>query len=210
MSQEDKEIKTPNPKPIDNALEKSKVEEDTWAELRQDWQSQPTSKTDVDALMKRTRKKMRIAKTCFAANIIATFGLIITFFYGIYDDQWGEPFNIYLGLGGLLSVVFVYFETKIRLATWRQISDSPEKAIENAIASSESSMKYMLITKISFLPFLPLINWFIYTVSQTNNKDALPGYLMANGFMLGVYLVVEYLHRKRKREYQQLLKINAA
>jgi hypothetical protein len=210
MSQEDKEIKTPNPQPIDNALEKSKIEEETWAELTQDWQSQATPKTDVAALVKSTRKRMRAAKFCFALNIIATLGLILAFFYGIFDGQWGKPFNVYLGLGGLLSVVFVYFETKVRLATWAQISDSPEKAIENAIASSESSMKYMLITKISFLPFLPLINWFIYTVSQTNNKDALPGYLMANGFMLGVYLVVEYLHQKRKREYQQLLKINGA
>lgn len=184
--------------------------DDTWAELTQDWQTQPTVKTDVLALVKRTRRRTIGAKFCFALNIVATIALFSAFLYGVYNGEWGEPFNIYLGLGSLLSLIFVYFETKIRVATWSQLCDSPEKAIDNAIASSKSSMQYMWITKISFLPFLPLINWFVYTVSQTSSKAVLPAYLMANGFMVVVYIVVDYLHRKRKQEYQQLLKAKSA
>ncbi len=207
MSEEEQKTITTKSQQLESNNEKLAIEDDTWAELSQDWQSQSTPKADLDELVKNTRKRTRMAKLCFSANIIATLGLIIVFLYGVYDGQWGEPFNIYLGLGGLMSVVFVSFETKLRLTTWTQISDSPDKAIENAIALSKASIKYMLITKISFLPFLPLINWYIYTVSQTNNKDALPAYLMANGLIVVTYLVVEHLHRKRKSEYQKLLKI---
>ncbi|MFT5634914.1 MAG: hypothetical protein ACI89T_000345 [Cognaticolwellia sp.] len=186
-----------------------KLLDDTWAELTQDWQTQPTVKTDVLALVKRTRRRTMGAKFCFALNIVATIALFIAFLYGVYNGEWGEPLNIYLGLGSLLSLIFVYFETKIRVATWSQLCDSPEKAIDNAIASSKSSMQYMWITKISFLPFLPLINWFVYTSSQTSSKAVLSAYLMANGFMVIVYIVVDYLHRQRKQEYQKLLKIKS-
>mgnify|MGYP000259434156 CR=1 FL=1 len=185
----------------------SEILDGTWEELSQDWQAQPTPKTDIKALIKRTRQRTRGAKFCFALNIFATLGLLVAFLYGIYDGQWGEPVNIYLGLGGLISLIFIYFEAKIRIALWSQLCDSPEKAIDHAIAGSESSMRYMWITKLSFLPFLPLVNWFVYTVSQTSDKAALPTYLIANGFMLVIYLIVDYLYRKRKKEYHQLLQM---
>lgn len=207
MSEVDKYNETTNQQQADHTRDKLAKADDRWAELTQDWQAQPTAKTDITALMKRTRRRTYGAKFCFALNIIATLGLFIAFLYGIYHGEFAEPFNIYLGLGSLLSVIFVYFETKIRLAIWSQLSNSPEKAIDNAIASSESSMKYMWFTKISFVPFLPLVNWFVYSESQANDKVALPAYLLINGFMLVVFIMVSYLHRKRKQEYQQLLQI---
>lgn len=207
MSEEEQEIITKKSQQSETSSEKLTIEDDTWAELAQVWQSQSTPKADLNELVKSTRKRTRNAKLCYSANIIATLGLVIVFLYSIYDGHWGEPFNIYLGLGSLMSVVFVAFETRLRLAIWSQISDSPDKAIENAIALSKSSITYMVITKISFLPFLPLINWYIYAVSQTRDKDVLPAYLMANALLLVSYLIVDYLHRKRKREYQQLLKV---
>ena len=176
-----------------------------WANITQDWQTQPTVKTDISALVKRTRRRTYGAKFCFILNILVTLGLLTVFLYGVYDGQWGDPLNTYIGVGSLLSVIFVYFETKIRVATWSQLCDSPDKAIDNAIASSESSMRYMWITKISFIPFLLLVNWYVYVVSQTRDKPMLVGLLLANGFMFAMYLVVEYLHRKRKKEYKQLL-----
>lgn len=180
--------------------------DEQWLAISQDWQAQPVKKTDVSALLKQTKRRTQGAKVCFALNIIATLGLIIAFLYGVYDNQLGDPFNTYLGGGALLSIIFLYFETKIRLNTWRQLCDSPEKAIDNAISACQSSVKYMAMTKISFLPFLPLINWFIYEVGQQKDKNVFDGYLMANGFMLAMYVVVEYFHRKRKKQYEQLLK----
>jgi hypothetical protein len=185
--------------------DRSNALDDTWTELTQDWQAQPTPKTDINALVMRTRKRTRQAKFVFALDIFLALAIILFFFYGVYDGQWGEPTNIYAGLGGLAAGIFVYFETKIRLATWSQLCDSPDKAIDNAIAGSESAMKYMLISKISLLPLLPLLNWYVYAMSQTSEKAVWFAYLMANSFMLAIYLVVEFLHRKRKKEYCQLL-----
>tara|TARA_R110000787_G_scaffold251125_7_gene356626 strand:+ start:572 stop:1252 length:681 start_codon:yes stop_codon:yes gene_type:complete len=191
----------------EHGVDSSEVFDDTWAELSQDWQAQPIPKTDITALVARTQRRTRNAKACFGLNILTTLALFIIFVYGIYNGEWGEAFNIYLGFGSLLSVIFVYFETKLRLATWSQLCDSPEKAIDNAIMSSESSMKYMWFTKISFLPFLPLVNWYVYTVGQTSDKAVLPAFFMANGVMIIAYILVDYLHRKRRKEHQQLLQM---
>ncbi|MEW6995176.1 hypothetical protein AADZ84_13020 [Colwelliaceae bacterium MEBiC 14330] len=184
----------------------STIEDEQWLELTQDWQAQPTKKTDVTALLKQTKRRTQGAKLCYALNIMGTLALMLVFLYGVYDNQLGDPVNTYIGVGTLLSVILIYFETKIRLQTWRQLCDSPEKAIENAISACQSSVKYMAMTKISFLPFLPLVNWFIYQVGQQQEKDVIDAYLMANGCMLLMYVVVDYLHRKRKKQYQQLLK----
>ncbi len=186
--------------------EKSTILDEQWLELSQDWQEQPVKKTDVTVLLKQTKRRTQGAKICFLLNIIATLALIIAFLYGVYNDQLGDPVNTYIGGGAFLSIIFLYFETKIRLNTWRQLCDSPEKAIENAISACQSSVKYMAMTKVSFLPFLPLVNWFIYEVGQQQEKGVIDGYLMANGFMLVMYVVVEYLHRKRKKQYEQLSK----
>lgn len=203
---ESKHITTkPTVQPKDN-MNPDHLLDDAWAEISQDWQSQPVKKTDVPALLKQTKRRTRGAKLCFALNIIATLGLIIAFLIGVYNNQLGAPLNTYLGGGAFLSIIFVYFETKIRVNTWRQLCDSPEKAVENAIVACQSSIRYMVMTKISFLPFLVLVNWFMYEVGQMKEKDVFDGYLMVNGFMLAMYLVVEYLHRKRKKQYEQLLK----
>lgn len=180
---------------------------DTWAALSQDWQSQPTPKADIVALVKRTRKRTWQAKLVYALDVTLTLAIVIFFFYGVYDGQWGEPTNIYAGLGGFAAVIFVYFETKIRIAAWSHLCDSPEKAIDNAIAGSESAMKYLLFSKFSLIPLLPLVNWYVYAMSQTSDKSVWIVYLMMNSFMFVVYLVVEILHRKRKKEYFQLLQM---
>ncbi|TPH18520.1 hypothetical protein [Litorilituus lipolyticus] len=189
------------------AHEQMNVLDDTWAELSQDWQAQPTPKTDIQALLKQTRRRTYGAKLCFALNVIATLSLIVVFIYGLIDNQLGDPFNTYIGFGALISVFFVYFEIKIRAATWRQLCDSPDKAIENALIACRSSMNYMKLSKYSFIPFLVLVNWFVFAIEETTEKSIIPPLLFANGFMLAMFIIFEYLHRKRKKQYQQLLQL---
>ncbi len=189
----------------EQAIDELFSNDDTWAELSQDWQTQSVHKTDINALVRQTRRRTYAAKLCFALNVMVTVGLFIAFIYGLYDGQLGQPVNTYFGVGAFLSAIFTYVEIKIRLVTWRQLCDSPEKAIENAIVACQSSIKYMQMTKISFLPFLLLMNWFVYVVGQTEQKDVLLAFFLANGVLLLMYLLVDYLHRKRKKQYQQLL-----
>eukprot|EP00487_Bulimina_marginata_P007749 TRINITY_DN2932_c0_g1_i1.p1 TRINITY_DN2932_c0_g1~~TRINITY_DN2932_c0_g1_i1.p1 ORF type:complete len:124 (+),score=46.04 TRINITY_DN2932_c0_g1_i1:142-513(+) len=59
------------------------VFDETWAELTQDWQTQPTAKADISALVKRTRRRTYVAKICFILNIVATLEYYVLC-YGIY------------------------------------------------------------------------------------------------------------------------------
>jgi hypothetical protein len=175
--------------------------DEQWNNLSQDWQSQPIEKTDIQALLKQTKRRTVWAKTCLGLNVIATVGLFISFVYGIFQGEFGSPWNIYLGGGGFMSLIFVYYEVKIRAKTWSQISDSPDKAIENALAGCESSMKYMSLTKWSCLPFAILANWFVYSIGQQDNKPVLGAFIFINVFIVVMYLITELIHRKRKREF---------
>lgn len=192
-------------KASEQPLSNDKPLDDEWLALSQDWQAQSVPKTDVEQLLKRTRRRTRGAKICLSLNVLATLGLLIAFVYGVLDGKFGKPFNTYIGIGGLLSIVLVYYELKIRLTAWKSLCDSPSKAIDHAITSCESSMQYMVLTKVSTIPFFFLMNWFIYTVGQTSEKPIIPVVLFGNIFIVGVYLVAEYFHRKRKKEYQQLI-----
>jgi len=179
--------------------------DEQWAELSQDWQAQPYEKTDVKALLTKTKRRTIWAKTCFALNVIATIGLLISFIYGVLEGEFGDPFNTYLGAGGLISLIFVYYEIKIRASTWSKISDSPDQALENALAGCESSMEYMRLTKWSCLPFAILANWLAFTLAAESEKSMVSAIIFINALLLFIYAITEYIHRKRKNEYQQLL-----
>ena len=192
-----------------NKPEESHEMPDTdWLAMSNDWQSQPFAKADIEVLLKRTRRRTYWAKSCLALNVIATIGILIFFVYGLLQDEFGEPVNSYLGICGLLSIVFVYYEFKIRLTTWQQCCDSPDKAIVNAIASCESSIKYCVLTKISFIPFLVVINWFLFTIDGESEKSIWPPVIFVNSFMLLAYGVTELFLRKRRAEHKKLLSIN--
>lgn len=105
----------------DTSLETSILDEE-WDNLTQDWQSQPVEKTDINALVKQTRNRTLWAKSIYVLNIIATLSLLVSFGYGVFKDEFGTPWNTYFGVGGLLSCIFVYYETKIRLAVWSKIN----------------------------------------------------------------------------------------
>lgn len=187
----------------DTLIDTSIIDEQ-WESLSQDWQNQPVEKTDIKALLKQTKKRTVWAKSCFGLNVLATVSLLCAFLYSIFNGEFGKPANTYFGLGGLMSLVFVYYELKIRAATWRKISESPDKAIENAIAGYESSLRYMMLTKWSCLPFGVLANWFVYAMGQEREKPVLFAFIFINVFIAVMYVITEIIHRKRKREYMEL------
>ncbi len=178
--------------------------DEQWASLSQDWQSQHVEKTDIKALLQQTKKRTLWAKSVFGLNVLATVGLLFSFIHGVFNNEFGKPINIYLGVGGLLSLVFVYYEVKIRAATWRKISESPDKAIENAIVGCESSLRYMSLTKWSCLPFSILANWFVYAAGKESDKSIMPAFIFINACIVVMFIITEVIHRKRKREFKEL------
>ncbi len=181
-----------------------KMLDEQWLSLTKDWQEQPFKKTDLNALIKQTRRRTLWAKGCFVLNILATLGLTMAFFYGLFTDVFEGPVLIYFGIGSLLSIIFVYFEIKIRMFTWHQLCDSPDKAINNALVACQSSINYMVLLKVSFIPFSLLVNWFVYTLGETRDIEVFVDFIVINSLMVITYLIVEYLHRKRKQQYQRL------
>jgi len=175
-----------------------------WTAMTQDWQSQPVPKTDIIALLKQTKRRTLWAKACLGFNVLAMFGIFIAFFISLYRGEYGTPMNTYLGLAGLIMVILVYYETRIRLKTWRQCCDSPDKAIDNATISCKSSINYMILNKLSCIPFAVMGNWFVVATALENDRSMWKGLILLNVFLIVVYVVADRLHRKYKKEYQRL------
>ncbi len=186
-------------------LSESPMLDEQWLELTQDWQTQPYEKTDIQVLLKQTRRRTYWAKALLALNVLATIAMLSGFFYGLSQGEFGTAMNSFLGICGVLSVIFVIYEIKIRIDTWRSCCDSPDKAIDNAIAGCESSLKYIVLSKIAFLPFWLLANWFFYNVAIEEQRSMWSGLVFINIYLVICYLITEYFHRKRKREHKQLL-----
>ena len=184
--------------------ELTNVLDEQWLSLSQDWQSQPYEKTDIQALLKQTKKRTLLAKSLLVVDVIATLGLIIALLVGLYQGDWGTATIIYLAFGAITSVVFVYYEIKIRLRIWQHSCDSPDKAIVNAIAGVESSIKYIKLIKLSCWLLLPAVNWYIYAMIGETEKSPWPPFFVINMVIVSLWLISHWFHQKRTKELIQL------
>jgi hypothetical protein len=181
--------------------------DENWLILSRDWQAQPFEKTDINKLLKQTKRRTLWAKSLLAIDIIATLGLIIALMVGLYQGDWGTATIAYFTFGSLGSVVFVYYEIEIRLRIWQRSCDSPDKAVENAIAGVESSIKYIKLIKWSCWLLLPVVNWYIYAMIEASEKSPLPAFIFINVFVISMWLVTHWFHKKRDKELAQLISV---
>ena len=179
--------------------------DENWLLLSRDWQTQPYEKTDVNALLKQTLKRTFWAKSLLILNIVATIGVIIGFFIGLYQGDWAKATLVYLGVCSVASIVFVYYEIKIRAKTWQQNCDSPDKAIVNAISGCESSIKYVRLLKLSSWLMLPLMNGYLIAASSESEKSLWPPLIIINLCIVIMWGVSHWFHLKRNKELKQLL-----
>jgi hypothetical protein len=178
--------------------------DENWLLLSQDWQAQPYAKTDIQALLKQTKRRTLMAKLLLGLNLIFTVGLIVTLIIGLYQGDWGTATIAYLSFGCIASLVFVYYEIKIRLRIWQQACDSPDKAITNAIAGIESSIIYIKLTKLSFWILLPAVNWYILAMFEESEKSFWPPLFIINSFVIIGWLITHWFHLKRQKELMKL------
>ncbi len=190
---------------------KSRVEssilDEQWLTLTKDWQAQPFEKTDIQALLKQTKRRTLWAKSLLTLDVVATIGMLIAFCIGLYQGDWKNATLVYIGVGGLLSAVFVYYEVKIRQQTWQHSCDSPDKAITNAIAGCKSSIKYVLLIKYSTWLVVPLVNVYIFAMVSESEKSPWPPFITVNLFVTAMWGVSHLFHLKRKKELKQLLSL---
>jgi len=183
--------------------EEQPLDED-WLLLSQDWQAQPFEKTDIQALLKQTKKRTLLAKSLLALDVVATLGIFIALLVGLYQGDWGTATISYLAFGFITSVIFVYYEIKIRLRIWQHSCDSPDKAVSNAIAGVESSIKYTKLIKLSCWVLLPVANWYVYVMIQESEKSPWPPFFVMNSFIIVMWLITHWFYLKREKELHQL------
>lgn len=188
----------------DTHPEVANILDEQWLTLSQDWQSQPYEKADIQALLKQTKKRTLLAKSLLAIDIIATVGLIIALVVGLYKGNWGTATIAYLAFGAITSVVFVYYEIKIRLRIWQHSCDSPDKAVANAIVGVESSIKYIKLIKLSCWLLLPAANWYIYAMISESEKSPWPPFFVINIVIVSLWSLSHWFHKKRAKELSQL------
>ncbi|XQW84381.1 hypothetical protein ACOYR1_14750 [Thalassotalea piscium] len=175
-----------------------------WAELAEDWQNQPYQKTDINKLIKQTRRRVFTAKCCVALDIIGTIVIVIAFFIMLFSEDEELATLYYLGFGGIASIAFCIHTVRFRIQGWRQLSDTPDKAIVNAIANCQSSIKYAQVCKFSCYGLLPAVNWYLYEIAHTHDKALWPSLVFINVFVAALWGVSHYFLRKRQNELKQL------
>jgi len=183
-------------------LDEQALDED-WLLLSQDWQTQPYEKTDIQALLKQTKKRTLLAKTLLAIDVFATLGLIVALLVGLYQGDWGTATIAYLTFGSIGSLVFVYYEIKIRVNIWQHCCDSPDKAVSNAISGIESSIRYIKLIKLSCWLLLPAVNWYLYAMIEESEKSPWQPFFIINSFVIVMWFITHWFHKKRDRELAQ-------
>jgi len=183
--------------------------DEQWAEMAQDWQSQPFVKTDINKLLKQTKQRTLIAKLLLSIDIIATLGMLIAGFFMWINNSKDQATMIYLGGGGALSVIFVYFAVKFRMTAWRANCGSPDKAIEHAIAGCQSSLSYIKLIKLSCFAIWPISNWYLFTASQQMSKSPMSGFIFLNVLIVTVWLITHTFYLKRNKELKFLKSIDS-
>jgi hypothetical protein len=131
---------------------------------------------------------------------------------GIYmwiNNTKDEATMIYLGGGGALSVIFVYFTVKFRVTAWRSNCGSPDKAIEHAIAGCMSSLSYIKLIKLFCFVICPVSNWYLFTASQHMSKSPMFGFIFLNVFIIAIWLIAHTFYARRMKELKFLKSIDS-
>jgi len=197
------------PKRNEDESPDTSVLDEQWAEMSQDWQTQPFVKTDMSSVVQRTKQSIFRAKALLAFDVFGTVLLLFAVVYGYFIAHWQTPTLIYLGIAGFLSIFFVYYEIKIRLSSWRLFEINPENIIDNAIANVKASIQYIKLIKLSCYAIIPLMNWYIVEMVTLKEKPLLVPLVLSNGFILVMFLISHYFHLKKNKELEQIESYNS-
>jgi len=184
--------------------ETSSVLDEQWSMLADDWQSQPTPKTDVNALLKQTQRRTLWAKAIIAIDLIATLFILLALVY-VYQNHPEDTATLYyLGFGFVASVVFCYYEIKIRLENWSLAEKTPSDAIENAKNGCLYSIRYIKLIKVTSYLMIFAVNWYVYEVAESAGKEPWIGMGIVSACVVLMYAVSHWFEVKRKKELARL------
>ncbi|REL25940.1 hypothetical protein DXX93_04770 [Thalassotalea euphylliae] len=178
-----------------------------WSTLVEDWQSQPYEKVDMTKLVKQLKKRTLAAKAILGFDVLATVSLfsILAHLFTEQESDW--PSIIYIAFAAFGSLIYTIIEFKIRIKTWRMDASDPEQVFEKNISGVKGAIQYAKLWIVSCYLLAPVMNWYLWEVSKTQDDNMLPMFLFANG-LLTVMVVGAYLYkRKRVKELENINKI---
>ena len=182
--------------------------DDSWLAISRDWQEQPYEKANLDALVRKTRRRTWWAKACLVSNIIATAGMLLALLVGLYQGDWEMPHLVALAVLFAASVVYIYIEIKIRSAAWQLNDAGPDHALKAAISGGESSLQYARLMKWSWYLLIIPLNWYAYAMMEFREKITWKTFVFINGFLLVMYIGTHIYQKKRERELNSLRKFS--
>lgn len=175
-----------------------------WSTMLDDWQSQPYEKVDIAALVRQTRRRTWWAKTVLALDVMATIGLIVGFFIGWYQGNWHTATLAYVGFGAVTSPVYLYFEVKIRLNSWRLAEQNPGNIVQAVIEGYQAALQFGQLIKWTCYGLAVAVNAYVIALNQQNDQDLWPKLLLANALVVAMYAASHYYQHKRRQELTQL------
>jgi hypothetical protein len=199
--------------PIDSSMmpdlskNESPMLDEEWLSLTKDWQEQPFEKTDMSALVKKTKRRTYWAKSILVLDVLSTIFVFALFIYGCFVEQWSNSVQLFLLFFGIGSTVYVYYEVKYRLHAWQQNCGSPEKAVEHAIAGCESSIKFSKLVKLFSWLMFPSLNGFLYLMMIDSEKSLWPPIIITNILLVATVVITHIIENKRIAELALLSKV---
>lgn len=183
--------------------EKSPLNEN-WDSLVDDWQTQPYEKVDMTKLVKQLRRRTLGAYANLALDIVATIFLFVACYWVSVNEPEDRATIIYLAIGGVGSLIYTIFEIKIRLATWKMDATSPSEYFEKNMSALRGSVRFANVWLVSCYIMLPIINWYVWELGKTTEKNINLAYLLANFFVVVLIVLGMIFKRRRKSELSRL------
>lgn len=179
--------------------------DDQWDDLVNDWQSQPYEKLDLNKLIKQLRRRTIGAKILLGFDVLATILLSVACYWHLTQEPYDLPTIIYLGIGAFGSLIYTIICFRIRIQTWRMDASDPQQYYEKTLSGIKGALKFAKLLKYSCYAMVPIINWYLWAVTQASEKPVLILYLFVNLLILVMYIGSHIYQRKREKELKSLL-----
>jgi hypothetical protein len=183
--------------------DKSPIDEQ-WDDLVSDWQTQPYEKVDIEKLIIQLRKRTLWAKILLGIDVLATIFLFSACYWHATYEPEDVATIIYLGVGAVGSFFYTGLLFRIRLQTWKMDASDPKQYFDKTVNGINGALKLAKLLKYTCYFMVPMINWYLWEVSKTSEKNMLVGYIIANVFIFIMYVASHIYQRRREKELIRL------
>lgn len=180
---------------------------DDWQDLQNEWQAYLPD-------VKKIQKKINWVTWRMTFLLVAEVIFVIAYLFYLYhlanEQQNSSSFNIWSYFIGILAVIGLYLDFKLRLPVFRQQGDSTKeilglylKRTEMGISLGQWSKLFSWILLISFNLWV-MINYFYFPEEVRLSSVS---FILFGNTWIGCFLLVCYWYKKKKEAEHEKLKL---